>query len=110
MVVVSDFVVGFRKVSTARSTRRRVVVVCLLCVCQWVHVLVVDKFVGYCPAFLHDMFIEFVHYPRSAVYEGVGLVLRVFANTMTSKATRVVLVDEVGGFHGIDVFVGVDKG
>jgi len=56
------------------------------------------------------MFIEFVHYPRSTVYEGVGLVLRVFANTMTSKATHVVLVDEDGGFYGIDVFVVVDRG
>ena len=70
VVVVSDFVVGLRKVSTARSTRRRAVVVCLLCVCQWVHVLVVGKYVGNNFAFLHDMFVEFVHYPRSTVYEG----------------------------------------
>ena len=110
MVVVSDFVVGFRKIFTALSTRRRAVVVCLLCVCQWVHVLVVGKYVGYCPAFLHDMFVKSVHYPWSTVYEGVGLVLRVFTNTMTCKATHVVLVDEVGGFRGIDVFVGVDRG
>jgi len=54
--------------------------------------------------------VKSVHYPRSTVYEGVGLVLRVFANTMTCKATHVVLVDEVGGIHGIDVFVGVDRG
>jgi len=56
------------------------------------------------------MFVEFVRYPRSTVYEGVGMVLRVFTNSVTSKATHVVLVDEVGGFHGIDVFVGVDRG
>ena len=61
-------------------------------------------------AFLHDMIIKNVHYSRSTVYEGVGLVLGVFANTMTCKATHVVLVDEVGGFHGIDVFIGVDRG
>ena len=102
--------VGFRKVLTARSTRRRAVVVCLLCVCQWVHVLVVGKYVGNNFAFLHGMFVEFVHYPRSTVYEGVRLVLGVFTNSVTCKATHVVFVDEVSGFHGIDVFVGVDRG
>ena len=56
------------------------------------------------------MFIEFVHYPRSTVYDGVGLILGVFANSVASKATHVVFVDEVGGFRGIDVFVGVDRG
>ena len=60
--------------------------------------------------YIHDMIVKSVHYPRSTVYEGVGLALRVFANTMTCKATHVVLVDEVGGFHDIDVFVGVDRG
>ena len=106
MVVVSDFVVGFRKVSTALSKRRRAVIVCLLCVSQWVYVLVVSKYVGNNFAFMHDMFVKSVHYPRSTAYEGVGLVLRVFANSVTCKATHVVFVDEVGGFHGIDVFVG----
>jgi len=66
--VVSDFVVGFRKVFTARSTRRRAVVVCLLSVCQWVYVLVVGKYVGNNFAFLHDMFVEFVRYPGFTVY------------------------------------------
>jgi len=56
------------------------------------------------------MFIEFVHYPPSTVYGGVGLVLGVFANSVASKATHVVLVNEAGGFYGIDVFVVVDKG
>ena len=110
MVVVSDFVVGFRKVSTALSKRRRAVIVCLLCVSQWVYVLVVSKYVGNNFAFMHDMFVKSVHYPRSTAYEGVGLVLRVFANSVTCKATHVVFVDEVGGFHGIDVFVGVERG
>jgi len=43
------------------------------------------------------------------VYEGVGLALSVFANSVASKAAYVMLVDEVGGFYGIDVFVGVDR-
>jgi len=95
---MSDFVVGFREVVITLPTRRRAVIVCLLCVCQWVHVLVVGKYGRYYLTFMHYMLVEFIHYLWSIVYDGVGVVFWVFTDAVASKATHVVLVDGVGGF------------
>ena len=109
MIVVPDFVVGFRELLTALPTRRRDVIVCLLCVCQRRHVLVVGKDGRYYLTFFHDVFVEFIRYLWSTVYDGVGLVFGIFSDAVASKATHVVLVDRVGGLYGIDVFVVVER-
>jgi len=55
------------------------------------------------------VFVEFIHYLWSTVYDGVGSVFGIFSDAVASKATHVVLVDRVGGLYGIDVFVVVER-
>ena len=51
------------------------------------------------------MFIKFIHYIGTTVHDGVGLVLGVLTNSVTSKATDLVLVYEVCCLEGIDVII-----
>ena len=44
MVVVSDLVIGCCKIVTALLTNGRSVIVCLLCIRQWRHVLVIGQY------------------------------------------------------------------
>ena len=87
MVVMSDFVVWFRKILTAHSTRGRVVVVCLLCLS-----------VSTCPGrrqvcrilsgFRASRVRNIYPLPHVHCIRWVGLVFGVFANAVASKATR----------------------
>jgi len=63
-----DLVIGFREALTALPTRA--VIVCPLCVCLWVHVLVVGENGRYYSTFFYDAFIEFIHYLRSLYTTG----------------------------------------
>ena len=51
------------------------------------------------------MFIKFIHYPRSTVHEGVGLIFKIQANSVTRKPTHSMLVNQTGRFYGVYVFV-----
>ena len=110
MVVVPDIVIWFREPLTALPTRPRAVVVCLLRICQWVHVLVVSEDGRYYLTFFHDMFVKFIHYLWSNVYDGVDLLLGIFTNSVTSKATHVVLVYQIGCFFSVYIFFVVVEG
>ena len=98
VVLVPVIVVWFRGPLTAILARRRAVVVCLLCICQWVHVLVLNEDGRYYVTFFHNMFVKFIHYLWSTVYDGVDLVFGIFANSLTSKGTHVVLIYQIGCF------------
>ena len=46
----------------------------------------------------------------STVYDGVGLVFGIFANSLTSKTTHVVLVYQIGCFFSVYIFFVVVEG
>jgi len=54
------------------------------------------------------MFVKFIHYIGATVHDRVGLVLGVLTDSVASKATDSVLVNEIGCFDGIDVVIDVD--
>ena len=51
------------------------------------------------------MFIKFIHYIGTTVHDGVSLVLRILTDSVTSKATYLVLVYKVCCLDGIDVII-----
>ena len=80
MVVVSDLVIGCCKLVTALLTNCLSVIVCLLCMRQWRHVLIIGQYCSYYFTFIHYMFIKFIHYIGTTVHDGVALVLRILTD------------------------------
>ena len=91
VIVVSHFVVGFGKRPTTLPTSCRLVIVRLLCCRQRRHVPVVSEYTRYHLTFSHDMFIKFIHHPRSTIHEGVGVIFRIQANSGTRKQYTVLV-------------------
>ena len=56
------------------------------------------------------MFVKFIHYIGATVHDRVGLVLGVLTDSMASKATDLVLVNEIGCLDGINVIIVVMDG
>ena len=56
------------------------------------------------------MFVKFIHYIGATVHDRVGLVLGVLTDSMASKATNLVLVNEIGCLDGINVIIVVMDG
>jgi len=56
------------------------------------------------------MLVKFIHYLWSTVYDGADLVFGIFANSLTSKATHVVLVYQIGCFFSVYIFFVVVEG
>jgi len=54
------------------------------------------------------MFVKLVHYIGATVHDRVGLVLGILTNSVASKATDSVLVNEIGCCNGIDIIIVVD--
>ena len=63
-------------------------------------VLIISKYARYYSTFPHYAFIECIHYPRSTVHEGLGVIFRVLANAMTCKAIYTMLINQIGRFYG----------
>ena len=101
VVMMPHFVIGFGKRSTALCTCCRVLIVCLLYSCQQCHVPVVSEYTRYYFTLSHHMLLKLVHYPRSTVDEGLGLIFKVLANSMTRKATHSMLVNDIGCFYNV---------
>ena len=56
------------------------------------------------------MFVKFIHYIGATVHDRVGLVLGVLTDSIASKATDLVLVNEIGCLDGINVIIVVMDG
>ena len=72
--------------------------------------MVVGEDGRYYLTFFHNMFIIFIYYLLSTVYDGVDLVFGIFANSLTSKTTHVVLVYQIGCFFNVYIFFVVVEG
>ena len=51
------------------------------------------------------MFVKFIHYIGATVHDRVGLVMGVLTDSVASKATDLVLVNEIGCLYGINVII-----
>jgi len=51
------------------------------------------------------MFVKLIHYIGATVHDRVGLVLGVLTDSVASKPTDLVLVNEIGCFDGINVII-----
>ena len=51
------------------------------------------------------MFVKFIHYIGATVHDRVGLVLGVLTDSVASKPTDLVLVNEIGCFDSINVII-----
>ena len=56
------------------------------------------------------MFVKFIHYVGTTVHDGVSLKLGVLTDSVASKATDLVLVNEIGCFDSINVIIVVMDG
>ena len=56
------------------------------------------------------MVIKLVHDPRSTVHEGVGLIFGIQANSVACKTAHSMLINQIGRFYGVYVFVVLEGG
>jgi len=56
------------------------------------------------------MFVKFIHYIGATVHDRVGLVSGILSDSVASKPTDLVLVNEIGCFDSINVIVVVMDG
>ena len=111
VVMVPHFVIGFAKRLTTLSTCCHVVILCLLSSCQRCHVPVVSEYTRYYLTFPHKTCpLPDVHYPMSAVHEGLGLIFGVLANSVARKATHSMFVNDIGRFYGVYVVILLERG